>query len=500
MGKPVVVAILGDNRGLRQSLDQSESRLSKFGSNARRAGKAAAIGLAGGAVVAGAALFKMAEAGAEDLKQQALLKNALKQTAHATDAQVKSTEKWIAVQGKTLGVTDDKLRPSLQTLAGATKDVGKAQKLATLAMNISARTGQDLEGVSKKLAKGYLGTVGGLKQYGVATKNADGTTRSFASIQDELSKKFAGSASTAANTFSGKVGRLKLQLDEAKESIGQKLLPVAEKLADWFVREGLPAIQRFGTWFKANLLPPLKELGTQVMTGLKGAFVQFKKALQDARPALELYGKYITKVLFPALKTGAKIIFPALGLAMRATGKALALIGTAGTVMWNKVLAPVFRFFANAVGNVLTALGKMFSALGHVPGMGWAKKAGRDLQTAARGAHDLADGIKEIPDRKSVKFSLVLSARDRAILENQGSPFVQGAIKAAPRISSSFTSPSSVAPRLSANTTAVASSTAPTIQIDQVVLQVPVGATAEDIGREFVQYISAYYDVGGTKL
>lgn len=502
MGKPVVVAIVGDNRSLGRSLDQSESRLSKFGSNARKAGKAAAIGLAGGVVVAGAALFSMAKAAAEDQKGQAVLANALKKTAKATDGQVASTERWITAQGKALGVADDKLRPALATLAGVTKDVGKSQKLATLAMDISARTGQDLEGVSKKLAKGYLGTVGGLKAYGVATKNADGTTRSFASIQDELTKKFSGSASTAANTFSGKMGRLRLQLDEAKESIGAKLLPVAEDLADWFVREGLPAIQRFSVWFKANLLPPLKELGEKVMKGLKGAFEDFKKALNDARPALELYGRYAKNVLFPLIKKAAEVIFPALGLAMKAVGKALGALGTIGTSMWNNVLAPVFRFFSSAVSKVLGGLGKMFTALGKVPGFGWAKKAGHDLQAAATSASNLAANIRNIPKNPiKVKFSLVLSPRDQFIIANGNGPladlvYPNGRVSTSTSTSSSGTTSPFVAPRIAPDTTAVAT---PTVWIENITLQVPVGATGADVGRELVGYLEDYYAVGGKR-
>lgn len=429
----IKLLLLGEDRTASRALRGAGNQADSTGSKFRKMGKFAAVGalgLAAGAVVAGKALFDMGKAAAEDAQQQALLANALKNSAGATDAQVKSTEDWITAQGKAFGVADDKLRPALSDLVRATGDVTEAQNLARLAMDVSAGSGKDLGAVAKALAKAQNGNVAGLARLGIATKDASGQTKTFTQLQDDLAKKFKGAAATSANTFAGKMGRLSLMFDEAKESIGAKLLPVAEDLANWFLRDGLPAIQKFGRWFEANLLPPLKELGTSVMQGLKQAFNQFKAALADARPALELYGSYFKNVLLPVLKKAAEVILPALGLALRATGKFLGALGTIGTAMWNNVLQPVFKGFALAVSKVLLGLSKMFAALGKVPGMGWAKRAAADLKDAAAGAANLAAGINKIPDQKNIKFSLILSDRDRFLLANpNASPFLQGATK-----------------------------------------------------------------------
>lgn len=398
--------LLGEDRSagkaLRGAGRDADSTRGKFGKLA----KVGSVALAGGLLAAGAAAVKFGRAAAADQASAAMLEKSLKNTTGATDAQVKATEDWITAQGKALGVADDNLRPALASLARATGDVGEAQELAGLAMDISAGTGKDLGAVATALAKAQNGQVGGLGRLGIATKDAEGKTKTFSAIQDDLAKKFGGSAATAADTFEGKMGRLNLMFEEGQEAIGAKLLPVAEDLVDWFVRDGLPAIQKFGKWFKENLLPPIKELAEKIMVGARKAFEQFKKAISDARPGLELYGNVIKNVIWPIVKKLAEVALPALGLAFRAIGKYMGFIGKAGTDMWNNVLQPVFKFFAQAVGVVLRGLAKMFAALGKVPGMGWAKNAAEDLNNAADGAYDLADGIRKIPPKKDIRFNI----------------------------------------------------------------------------------------------
>lgn len=253
--RKITVEFLGNDKSLGRTAGEVDGKMSRLGGKLKTVGKVAAVGLAAGVAVAGRAMWEMGQAAADDAQQQAILAKALKNSAGATDKQVASTEDWITAQGKAFGVTDDKLRPALATLARATGDVGKAQKLASLAMDISAATGKDLTTVSLALAKGQNGQTAGLGKLGVNMKDAEGKAVSFAEAQKRLNDKFGGSAQTNAQTFSGKMARLRLMFDETKESIGAKLLPVAEKLANWFVGTGLPAIQKFSATMKEKLQP-----------------------------------------------------------------------------------------------------------------------------------------------------------------------------------------------------------------------------------------------------
>lgn len=262
--RQVVVEFVGDDSRLSSAASSATRSTSTLGSKLAAVGKVAAVGLAAGAVVAGKALFDMTKAAMEDEASQARLATALKNTAGATDAQIASVESWISAQGRALGVTDDELRPALEKLVTATGDVGEAQKLAALAMDVSAGSGKSLESVSAALARAANGNVSSLSRLGISTKNAAGETVSFAEATGRLGEAFEGQAASKANTLEGKMGRLKLIFDETKESIGAKLIPVVTQLADWFINEGLPAISQFGAYLEDKLGPAFAAIGAAI--------------------------------------------------------------------------------------------------------------------------------------------------------------------------------------------------------------------------------------------
>lgn len=280
----IVVEFLGKDTSASRTAREVEGKTSKLGATMAKVGRVAAVGLAAGTVVAGKALFDMGKAAAEDAQGQALLAKALQNNAGATKEQIAATEDWISAQGRALGVADDQLRPALSSLVTATGDVGKAQKLASLAMDISAAKGKDLGAVSEALMKAHNGNVGALGRLGIATKDASGKTLTFEEATKNASKTFGGAAATSADTFAGKMGRLKLALGEAQESIGAKLLPVATKLADWFIKTGLPAMSRFGTWMSENLGPIFTKIGdtiARVTGGMNGDVSKNLTAVQS---------------------------------------------------------------------------------------------------------------------------------------------------------------------------------------------------------------------------
>lgn len=218
-----------------QGLDRSHARFSKFV-------KGAAIASAAAAVAAGAGLLNLAKGAAQDEKAQSILAKTLKNTAKATDAQVASIEDYISKTGAATGVTDDEMRPALANLVRATHDVGKAQSLMGLAMDVSAGTGKDLGAVTMALAKAQNGNVGALGRLGIATKDAHGKTKSFNQIQKDLAATFKGQSQAAADTTAGKFARLKLIMSEAGESIGYKVLPVLLTLSTFLLDKVVPAV------------------------------------------------------------------------------------------------------------------------------------------------------------------------------------------------------------------------------------------------------------------
>jgi hypothetical protein len=64
-------------------------------------------------------------------------------------------------------------------------------------------------------------------------------------VQAKLAELYGGAAATNAETFQGKIDRLKVGFDEAKESLGTALLPQVEKFITFINDVGVPALNGF---------------------------------------------------------------------------------------------------------------------------------------------------------------------------------------------------------------------------------------------------------------
>jgi hypothetical protein len=381
------------------SADRTTDRFKNFA-------KMGAVAAAAGAVLVGKALVDMTKAAMDDQKAQEALATTLKNTTGATDKQVAGVEKWIGAQGKALGVTDDELRPALQRLAEATGDVGKAQDLASLAMDVSAGTGKSLKTVSEALMKAQNGQIAGLSRLGIETKNAAGETLTFEQATKKMGDTFGGQAATAAETAAGKFQRLRVMFDETKESIGAKLIPIASDLATLFITKVVPAAQQLGDWLRTKLGPPLADLAERVGPAANRIMSALSDAFQDARPFINLVGTILSNVVVPALSKLLDVAGPVLAGAIRALGKALEFVGEAGTWMWNNALQPAFHLLVTAIGWVLDGFSSMLDALSNVPGFGWAEKAAVSMGKAADKANAVAAGIVKIPPTKTVTVTV----------------------------------------------------------------------------------------------
>lgn len=243
---PIRIPIISDfdERGVKKAVSQFkrlETTGEKAGFALRQAGKLAAAGIASAAVgLAGAATaaWSFAKAAMADQVSQLQLSRALKASAKATDAQVKSTEKWITKTQMALGIADDQLRPALARLVRSTKDVGQAQRILSAALDVSAQTGRPLEQVVQALGRAYDGNKTALGRLGLGFDKAQLKAMSFNDILGQLEKKTGGSAAAKANTFAGKMDRLKQAFNEMKESLGVVVLEYLQKFVDFGSRIG----------------------------------------------------------------------------------------------------------------------------------------------------------------------------------------------------------------------------------------------------------------------
>ena len=243
------LSILADVDDLKKNLDKGSNEVEGFGGKLEKFGKVAAAAFAAAAAAAAAYAGKLAiegvKAAIEDEAAQKRLATALENVTGATDAQIAAVEKQILKQSLATGVADDQLRPALQRLATSTGDVKKSQDLLNLALDIAAAKGISVETAANALAKAYDGNNGALTRLGVGLSSAEVKALGFEGTIKQLSATFGGAAATQAETFEGKIARLKVRFDETKESVGAALLPIIEKLLTFITKDLIPAFERF---------------------------------------------------------------------------------------------------------------------------------------------------------------------------------------------------------------------------------------------------------------
>ena len=243
------LSILADVDDLKKKLGEADKAVEDNSNNISEFGKKAAAAFAVAAAAAVAYGTKLAidgvKAAIQDEQAQLRLANALREATGATDAQIKATEDMILKTSLATGVADDELRPALQRLAVSTKDTEEAQKLLSLALDISKGSGKDLETVASALAKAHDGQEAALGKLGLGLSNAELKTMTFTQIQEKLSDLYGGAAATNAETFQGKIDRLSVAFEEAKEKLGEILLPYVEKFTTYLLTTGIPTLEGF---------------------------------------------------------------------------------------------------------------------------------------------------------------------------------------------------------------------------------------------------------------
>jgi hypothetical protein len=301
------LSILADvdnlKKGLTQAGDDTDSFGSKLGSFGAKAGAAFAVAGAAALAYAGVLLVDGVKSAIADEEAQTKLATTLKNVTGATDAQIAATESWITTQGLSLGITDEELRPALERLTRATGDVGEAQKLASLAFDISAGTGKSLEAVSNALGKAVEGNTGALGKLGIGISAADLKSMSLEEITAKLADTFGGQATDKAETFGGKLDRLKLAFDEGKETVGSFVLDALTPLVTLFVDKVIPTITKLASEIGESLQPIFKDVSDFVQDSVIPIFTDlWDYFTTNVVPLFKSYAELLSVTLLPAIK------------------------------------------------------------------------------------------------------------------------------------------------------------------------------------------------------
>jgi hypothetical protein len=340
--------------------------------------------------LAAAAVFGV-KAAVEDEAAQMRLAKALQNVTGATDGQIAAVEASIKAMSRATGVSDDELRPAFASLTRGTKNLADANEALGLAMDISAATGQDLQGVSDALALAYGGNTKALAKLSPELKVAIKEGASLDQVMGMLTKTFGGSAAAAANTAEGQFRKFNVAIKDAKEAIGVALMPAVEAI--------LPLLISFGDWASEH---------TGIITGLGVAIAAVASAIVAYKTA-------------QVLANAVTVVATALNFANAASLAAVATAGTAGVAAatiaaglvavgaamlifknQNKAAATATTGLGASAKSTAKDMGRLGFTLDYIRGTKIAEymaETEKETKKVATGTGSAADKAKELADK-----------------------------------------------------------------------------------------------------
>ena len=366
----ISVTISGNAAPLKKSVEESEGLMGRLGSSFTKVGALAAAGF--GAVAAGIGFA--AKQAADDQKSFEQMRVTLQNVTGATDEMVKKVDEQIGAMSLATGIADDKLRPAFEALARGTKEVDASMENMNLVMDISTALQVDAVTVADALAKGFQGNTKALKSLSpeMAALIKDGADMN--DVIGVLSETYSGSATAAANTFSGQVQRLQVFMSELVEQIGYYVLPVLSKIAEFIVNDVVPAFQRIVDKYG----PALAEIFEKIATFIGEKVVPVMR--DRLIPFMQQVAEFIGEKLVPVIRDVAIKVFDGLRLIFERVSEKIAdnrenidklveffrtLVGFVQQYVAPvliKVLGFAFEVVAKAIGPVIDVVFRLMGA------------------------------------------------------------------------------------------------------------------------------------------
>jgi cell wall-associated NlpC family hydrolase len=444
----------------------------KMGSKFAAVGASVKAGVAGAAVGGIALLGKMMVQGVKDAASYQTLLNktaaVIKSTGGSANVSVKHVKNLAASLESLSGVDEELIINSQNVLMTFTqirntKTQDTFDQATKAALNMSSALGTDLKNSTILVGKALNDPIKGLtslRRVGVSfTKSQQDMIKKLeegghhekaqALILKELNKEFGGAAKAAGKGFAGSMARAKDAVSDAFRAVGQKLLPVLTKLADWFASKGwpqmvkfaqtmktrleptfktvstwasqhlVPALKALGQWIATKLLPVLQKFAGQYLKGVVSAFKSVASAIKDNKAHFQgfftVVGKvaaFILKILGPVLgwivKNGFTLLGKVLGTEIRIIGTVIGWFGKlgdgikkAGSIVGSiiKKMVSAWNSFRDKIKigalTILKVFLDMASKLvtGAAKAFGWVPGVGGKLKKAAQSVADFRSKV-----------------------------------------------------------------------------------------------------------
>lgn len=309
-GKNLTVYLTSDVSKFRKGLSRAERDAKGFGGRMGRIGSTIAAGLAGATVAAGALAVKLGvdavQGAIEEDKALRQLHTTVKNLGFedATDA----LDAYIDSTARSTTATDDDLRPALAKLLTATRSVTDAQRLMSLALDLSAFASVPLETAVNAVSKAAAGQTTTLKKLVPGLTTLKEKTPDVTAVFAELGRVVDGSAATAFGSLSGQMGQVADDAGELQDAFGKGFLDA--------VTAGDTSVGDLSTTLQ-DLQPTLEDVGRTVGETVT-AVSDIATAIQSARDSFDGFkedlGPFVA-VLDAATSSIYNMATPLLGIA-----------------------------------------------------------------------------------------------------------------------------------------------------------------------------------------
>jgi hypothetical protein len=215
----------------------------------------------------------------------------------------------------------------------------------------------------------------------------------FTEVQDRLTQLFGGAAAANADTYAGKIARVQIAFDEAKETLGQALLPILDKFLVFINENALPAIQAFTSAFSltegdgfgktiSDVGSTIKTVVQPIFEGVKVIFDKVKKAVLDSRDEFASFWeviKFVAPLIGKAIGDSLKVVGEIAGVVITLIGKVLGAI------------QPLLNTAIDGINKIITGVNliKPGSDIPYIPKIG---STGGSTSTGALGNFSMSTG------------------------------------------------------------------------------------------------------------
>jgi hypothetical protein len=365
------LSILADVDELKKSLNVGSKDVDGFAGKIGDFSKKAALAFAAAAAAAGAMAVKI---GVDAVKAASDLGETISKVNVLFGDTAKDIEKFADGAATSLGQTKQQALDAAATFATFGKSAGlSGQELGkfstdfvTLASDLASFNNTSPEQAINAIGSALRGEAEPLRQYGVllddasmrqaafelgiikTTKDALTPQQKVLAAQALIYKQTSAAQGDFERTSDGLANRTRIltaQLENAKTTIGQALLPIVLQLATVFSEKVIPIVQKVTDAFSSksdgmggtleNLANSIKSFVQPIFEGLSSAFEKVKNTIVENKDEFQRF--------FNVVKAAAPVIGNIIGTALNAIGS---------------VASVVINVFANALGAIQGLINK----------------------------------------------------------------------------------------------------------------------------------------------